>query len=172
MLVAAGDYAGSWVERDFCGVWRSGTVREIEHRQERASDVVKRACDALTAREEVFDEAQDRCLIGQSVIKEVFLCPGRDDDQRLTHAVTATTLSGWLAIPASESSVRSSGADAEIAAADDIGRRRRTVDQAGDVIVPAIGVVIGQDDDRGGPEGGVLECVDRGYGEGLLIQRI
>src|SRR5712671_5319624 len=69
---------------------------EIEHALERSRDRVERAArlDPLAEQPVVLDEAQDRALVDQGVVDMVALRKGRDDEQRQTRAVAATTPRG------------------------------------------------------------------------------
>ncbi len=76
--------------------------------------------------------------------------------------------SGWLAVlTGTWLTLRTAGAGA----GQGVERRlRRRGDRAEDVVVPAVGVVIGDDDGGGLPRRQRLQVVDRGGEEGLLVQ--
>ena len=89
----------------------------------------------------VFDEPKDGGLVGGAVVNVILLRVGRDHEQRETRTVAATALCA---------AGGSCGGSAAIASASEsIVRDGGLIDHwSEDVIVPAVGVVVG-DDDRG-----------------------
>src|SRR3954451_7113999 len=72
-------------------------VLEIEHLNNGVGIGVKRSGDAFTVQPIVFDEPQDRSLIRDRVVHEVFPGPWRDDQQGQARTVPATSLSMQIA---------------------------------------------------------------------------
>jgi len=65
---------------------------EVKHLSDGVGDSVERAlADALATQPIVFDEADDRTLIGDGVIDEILFRPRGDHDQRLSGAVAAAS---------------------------------------------------------------------------------
>src|SRR6185437_1359477 len=134
---------------------------ELEHPGEVARDRVEgAAADPLPAEPVVLEEAYDRGGVGLLVADVVGPAPGRDHHHRQPLAVTA-------ADRVAAQLHRRRGADRRVergvGAVHDLRRL---------VVVPAVGVVVG-DHDRGGlPERRLLDLVDGVHQERLLIQRV
>src|SRR6266568_2922666 len=128
---------------------------------QRAGDrVVGAAADPRPVQPVVLDEPGDRGRVDQLAADVVRPGPGRDHQQRQPLAVTA---------PVGEAAKRHGrrGADRRVQ------RRVRAVhDHRGLVVVPAVGVVVGDHDRGGPPELGLLDLVDRVHQEVLLVQRV
>src|SRR5579863_1984892 len=70
----------------------SANLVEVEHLADRVSDGIKgSAADSLTTEPVVFDETDDRSLVGDGVVNKVFQGPRRNHDEGLARAVTAAT---------------------------------------------------------------------------------
>jgi hypothetical protein len=139
---------------DDVGVRHDGSIAEVEHVVQRAGDAVCRAsADTLAAEEDVLDEAGDRGLIGDGGVDCVLLRPGGDDQEGLTWTVAAASLSVECSrVEAGQSGCCCGGADADAGSVDSVGGSGGAVDGVVDVIVPAVGVVIGDDDGGARPE--------------------
>src|SRR4029077_8317298 len=110
----------------------------------------------------VFNEAQDRGLIGDLVIHVVLPGIGRNDEQRRTWSVTAAALGGGIHVGAAEADARQRV----------VGDLRLVDERIHHVVVPAIGIVVG-DDDRGVfPQRARLQGIDGAHHELLLVERI
>src|SRR6266566_2519592 len=128
---------------------------------QRAGDrVVGAAADPRAVQPVVLDEPGDRGRVGQLVADVVRAGPGRDHQHRQPLAVTAPV--GEAAQPR-RCRVADRGVQRRVGAVHD----HRSL-----VVVPAVGVVVGDHDGRGRPEPGLLDLVDRVHQEGLLVQRV
>src|ERR1700678_1468950 len=82
--------AGCWLSRSASEVQR---MHKVECIIESAGDAIEGALpDPLSTQPVVFNELSDRALVGQRVVDEVLLRPGRDYQQRQTRAIAATAL--------------------------------------------------------------------------------
>ena len=154
-LVAAGHYAGRRVQLDDVRVRKDRRIAEVEHVGEWTGDGICRSSpETLAAKEDILDEANDRGLVSDGSVEEVLFSPGRDDQEGLTGTVAATALSvgSRRGIDARQSGGSGSRADADSGSVDEVRSGGRAVDRIVDVIVPAVGVVIGDDDLGAGPE--------------------
>ena len=128
--------------------------------------------DALAAQPVVFDEAEDRGLIGHGVVDEVAAWPRGDHEQRQARTVAAASLRVRGApdcTPGSAAAPVAAGAGA----VDDVGVGRGLVHDLADlVIVPAVRVVVGNDDGGRFPIALLLQEVDDVDDERLLVERI
>lgn len=134
------------------------SLAEIEHRQQGAGDRVEGAAADATEVPVVFNEAQDRALVGEAVIDKVLARERRDDQQRQAGPVAAAAL-----LIAERR--RAAGADRGV-----LPGRGVIHDGRGDVIVPPVGVVVGDEDRRVAPLRQRLQSVQRLDDEGLLCQ--
>ena len=116
----------------------------------------KEPADALAAEPVVFDEADDRGLVGDGVVDVVLLRPGRDDQQRQTRTVAAAALDvGVPVTPARAVLALLPHWPGPVRAS--VGGLRPVDDGAHLVVVPAVGVVVGDDDGGGLPVRGLSE---------------
>ncbi len=90
----------------------------------------------------------------------------------MTGTVAAAALRSSGAGETRQGSGSSGGADADASSVDGVGGGGRAIDEVGGVIIPAVGVVVGDDDGGAGPELRLLDGVDGGDDEGLLVERI
>ena len=68
-------------------------MRKVKHAVERAGDRIKRApADPFTVEESVFNESQNRSLIGEAVVDVVTARIGGDDQQWQAGTVAASSL--------------------------------------------------------------------------------
>ena len=123
----------------------------------RAGDVVERnRTDAFPTKPVVLDEAQNRRLVRERVAHVVFLGPGRDHKQRQPWSVTAA--GPWPISPASAQKVE---------------RCVRLVDDGRHhVVVPTVRVVKGDDHRHVAPLRELLEEVQDGNQEDLLVEGV
>ena len=159
--VASADYlTGGGVEQDRREV-RSGP--EVQHAApcvQAAGDRVERlAADRLTAQPVVLDELHDRGLVGEVVADVVAPRVRRDDHQREARAVAAPV----RVLPSATGACADRRVSGGVRAVDD---RRHLV------VIPAVGVVVGDDDRRGLPVLRLLDLVDRVDDEVLLVERV
>src|SRR5580700_957782 len=137
---------------------------EVEHPArpvEAARDPVEGAvADPLAAEPVVLDELDHGGLVGQVVADVVLAGPWRDDQQRQPRAVAAAV---------GEAAQR----ECRRGAHGGVGRGVGAVhDRGGLVVVPAVGVVVGDHDRRRPPERGLLDLVDGVDQEVLLVDRV
>lgn len=90
-VVRVHDLPGRGIEDAGAGMVTMIAVK-IEHVVERSRDRVHRATADAAEIPVVFDEAQDRRLVGDCVIDEILLGPGRNDEQRQARAKTAAAV--------------------------------------------------------------------------------
>src|SRR5215471_12570174 len=137
--------AGGWVEEQRLGL--AAARAEVEHVVERACDSVEGTADSRQL-PVVLDELEDGTLVADRVGHEVALGPGRDDQQGQPGPVAAA------AVLPGERRIRG-GVPAQPGAGEEVlrsrrvgdpGRIGRVVDAAEDVVVPAVGVIVGNDD--------------------------
>src|SRR5689334_2473179 len=120
-------------------LWRFVAAAEIEHAEQSACFYVGRAVTDPSQVPVVFNKAKNRRLVCGGVIHEVLPGVRRDDQQRSTRTVSATSLSGRSGIGSA-----SPGSGQEVIAS----RLRLVDDGIHHVVVPAIGVIVGDDDGR------------------------
>src|SRR5580698_175112 len=81
-------FAAVWIQEENAIV---PDLREVEHLADGVGDAIEGALtDALPAEPVVFDEVDDRGLIGHGVVDEILPSPRGDDQQRLSGTITAT----------------------------------------------------------------------------------
>ena len=156
------------------GLGGSSTVAEVEHVIECC---LRRYLPdpppiPLTVEEDVLDKARDGSLIGDRGVEVVLLCPRRDDQEGLTRTIAAAALSGrfWTATPGKAFAVCC--ADAETGSVERLCAGGRPVHEVRQMIIPTIGVIVGDDDRGPGPERRFLDGVDGVDDECRLIERI
>src|SRR5579859_738857 len=140
------------------------TVRRVEIeevRQRRIARVEGLIAD-LAQVPVVLDEPQDRGLAARGMVHEIPACKGRYHQQRLT----------WPETTAGLVRARLRGAAAAWRSECVVWIVRLAQDRAEQVVVPAVGVVVGDDNCRGVPARKLLKAVDGLYQERLLVQRI
>ena len=152
---------------------------EVEHIVKRARDLVIRTLpDPFAIQPIVFDEVDDRRLIGERVIDVIMLRIGRDHQQR-ARAVARTV--DWLAIDARQrarghraSRQRHAPIDRTAFAGRDeiIFRGGRRVDHIGCVIIPTVEVIVSDDHGRVAPELALLQRIENRDDERLLVERV
>src|SRR5260370_39070367 len=81
-------FSGAWIQKQRSVV---SDLAEVKHLVDGVGERIERTlANALAAQPVVFDEADDRSLVGHAVVHEVLPRPRGDDQQRLSCAVTAT----------------------------------------------------------------------------------
>ena len=151
--------AGGWIQDQFR---RRVVVVEVEHAIESAGSYIAGVVADAAEVPVVLDEAQDGGLVGGAVINVILFRVGRNHEQREARAVTAAALRA------------DGGSGAAIASAcEGIVCDSRLIDyRSENVIVPAVGVVVG-DDDRGVfPVLAIGDGVDHTDVEDLLVNGI
>src|SRR5262249_12053906 len=133
---------------------------EVEHVEQAPGLLVERLAAEPAEVPVVLDEPQDRSLVGERTVHEVRLREGRHDDQRKAGTVATAALKD-----------AGLGGSAAARAREAVFRRLRLADDgAHHVVVPAIRVVVGDDDGRLLPLAGAHQGVDDGHEELLLGQ--
>lgn len=147
---------------------------EVEHVQQAACELIERTLAGRGAGRMikiidaaelpiVLEKANDGGLVGGRVIDKVALCPRRNYKKGQTRAVAAAAeIGSWSRYPAIDSTVQHVRA-----------RRVGAIhNRSIDVIVPAISVVVGNDNDRVFPFRGILKVIDGVDHEELLRERV
>ena len=136
---------------------------KVEHTFQRAGDLVEGIVADTPQVPVVFHETENRRLISDAVVNEVFLCPRRYNQQWQARTVAAAILM---------SDAAGNTAAAVVHQTIMHGVAGLTDDGWHDVIIPTIGVIVSYNHCGFLPLVGLLQAVDGLYNEGLLIQRI
>ena len=144
-------------------------VPALRVRRDEGEQPVELACERVGAAVDagqppvVLDEPRDRRLVGDGVVDDVGFGPWRDHQQGQAGAVAAAALL----------SGQGGAVAARPGAGEGVGHGGgRVARRARGVVVPAVGVVVGDDDGRGGPGRGLLQGVDLVDEEALLVERV
>ena len=169
MLLVGSTLPGDQPGRGAEDVGRGVGVPEIEEGVQAAGQRIERARNALATQPVVFYEAQNRGLVGNRVVDVVLLGVGRDHQQRKTRTISAAAL-GML-----DGDTRKGGfsATAQAGTGKGIHGGGRLVDDGTHlVVIPAVGVVIGNHYSGICPVFLLLQKIDNGDDECLLVEGI
>src|SRR5271170_4345721 len=147
-------------------------MAEVEHIVDWTRNRVKRsAANALALEPVVFNEANDRTLVRSRVIDEVFTGKGRNHEERQARPIAAAALRvrGADAGQCGGTAAGAAGADRRERVR---GGCRLVDDGAHLVVVPAVGVVIGNNDGGALPFRRLLQEVDHVDDKGLFVRGI
>lgn len=136
---------------------------ELEQAIKWPSERISRLVADATKIPIVLDEAKDRGLVHQRVIDRIQPGVGRDDEERQSRTVaTAPRIRPrfWVAAVA--------GTTERV----DAGNRRAADDHRHNVVIPAVRVVIGDNDGRALPIAGFHDGIDYGDEVVLLVDRV
>src|SRR5580698_794581 len=147
-------------------------LAEVEHLADGTGDAVKRAgTDSLPAQPIVFDESNHRSLVSDGVVHDVLEGPWRDHDQRLPRTVAATAQR--VRIAGVDAGQRGQGGAASVRPCQRVRRTSGLVyDRADLVVIPAVRVIVKNDDCSAAPGRLFLQEVDQLYNRELFIQGI
>ena len=145
---------------------------EIEHAGDRVRDAVERSfSEPFSLQPVVFDEGNNGSLIGKRMVDKIHSRPRRNGEHRQARTESAAALRMSIGRVYARQRARSitaaSGTGKSVPAAAGL-----VHDRAHLVVVPAVGIVIGDDHGRVFPFGRALQKVDYLDGKCLLIERI
>src|SRR5580658_6304573 len=153
------DYTGRWIQDQPRGLV---AAVEVEQAVERAGFYVAGVVADPAEVPIVLDEAEDGGLVGRAVINVILLRVGRDHEQREARAVAAAALCAH------------SGGSSAIAIASQsiVGDGGLIHNWTQHMVIPAVGVVVGDDNRRVFPVLAVSDGVDHTDVEDLLVNGI
>src|SRR5690349_11292685 len=145
----------------------SGPSPEIEHPIQLSGNHIRGTIANAAETPVVFDKAENRRLIGNAMVNVVLLCKGRNDEQGKTRAIATT------AVLRRAAGLRDCGR-AAIARAEElvIGNTRLPDERAELMVVPAVGIIVGDDDGCRIPVRALHDGVDGVHEEDLFIEGI